>query len=71
MTRDQAVKLMAIYGDINGALGRRADDVAAILDGDEDERRATLSGVAHVMWAVFERCMKPVIAQYPDLDPDR
>lgn len=57
-------ELLAMNGPLNSAthLSGRIDS--------EDERRQFRGGLAEVMNHIYIDLMRPIIKQYPDLDPD-
>ncbi len=67
MTREEAIRLMAVYEAVGSALNPvlNRDCIA-----DDAEREQMHMAHGQVIWCIFEKCMVPIIRQYPDLDPD-
>jgi len=55
------------------AFGKHFDDLNLAVSKIEDdvERRKTCLSLGWVMNALYEKCMKPIIDEHPDLDPDK
>ena len=69
MTREQAKTLMKTLG----ALGDAMDAVSVAMDalGDTEERKALLRPLGGMMADLYIELQRPIIAQFPDLDPDK
>lgn len=55
----------------------RLDDALTLIEGsiekisDEDERKRYKRELGIVMVEIYDKIMRPVIKEYPDLDPDK
>lgn len=67
MTREEAVRLMTVYESLGVSLGPVFDTRGM---SDKDEGEAILRAHGDLTMFIYERCMRPIIRQYPDLDPD-
>ena len=69
MTREQAEALMKSLM----ALGEAMGEVNVVLDalGDTEERRALRRPLGGMMADLYIELQRPIIEQYPDLDPDK
>jgi hypothetical protein len=69
MERELAERLMARIAALNAELNTLDPIARQIAEGSE--RKGYLHGVAAVMLSVYEELMRPIVKQFPDLDPDR
>jgi len=55
------------------AMGQPLNSAAQLIDqiASEDERRQFRRGLGEVMNQIYIDLMRPIIRQYPDLDPDK
>lgn len=67
LSRDEAVRLMAVYEAVGATLGPVFDARGVA---DEAERKRVEDAHGQLVMFIYEHCMRPVIRQYPDLDPD-
>jgi hypothetical protein len=67
MTREEAVRLMAIYESLGASMGP-VFDTRFMSDKEEGDR--VLRAHVDLVMFIYETCMRPIIKQYPDLDPD-
>ena len=68
MDKRTAERLMQNLMELGGPLNSATELTHEISD--EEERKLIRSGIGTVMLDVIE-VMKPIIQQYPELDPDR
>jgi hypothetical protein len=69
MDRDTAKSLMKHCMEINAALNASTHSIEDLPDHEERARlRKHLSKIGQL---VFLELMRPIVKQYPDLDPDR
>ena len=68
MTREQAETLMKILGELYEAMSA----VNVVLDalGDTEERAALRRPLGGMMADVYIELQRPIIEQFPNLDPD-
>jgi hypothetical protein len=69
MTREEAIRLMAGYQAMSASIAAVGDFGSYLTD--KRERQQVATGLGKVVAAIYEECMRPVILQYPDLDPDK
>lgn len=69
MKKAQAEELMQLF--LN--LGDSINNIAGKIEGldTEDERKLFRKGLAEIMGTLYTDLMKPVIHEYPELDPDK
>ena len=69
MDRDTAATLLQHYLTACEALNEATALVGAVLD--EEEQRQIRRPIGEVGAAIYVDLMRPIIRQYPELDPDR
>ena len=69
MEQEIARSLLEEIAELNGKLNEIAETIEKI--GPEDAKRTMRLGIANVMGSVYHELMRPIIASYPELDPDR
>lgn len=69
MTRSEAERLMAGYLEMSAAVGRTEADISSLVD--EADRQQAGQIFTEIVCFIYERGMRPLIAQFPDLDPDK
>ena len=69
MEQEIARSLMGEIAELNAKLNEIATTIERI--GSDDERRTMRLGVANMMGHAYQELMRPIVAQYPGLDPDR
>lgn len=67
MTREEAIRLMAVYEAMGACLGPVFRPPKSSED-TEGERLALAHG--RIIMTIYEEGMRPIIAKFPDLDPD-
>ena len=69
MDRAIAERLMQCYLALDGPLNSAA--IISEKIEPKEERSLVRRGIAEVTTKIFVDLMRPIIRQYPDLDPDR
>lgn len=69
MDRNIAEKLMVEIESLNQVTNRQAHLIELISD--ENERKIFRRAIVTVMIDAYDKLMRPVIRQFPELDPDR
>lgn len=69
MDRKIAEKLMVEIESLNQVTNRQAHLIELISD--ENERKIFRRAIGTVMIDAYDKLMRPVIRQFPELDPDR
>jgi hypothetical protein len=67
MDRATAERLMSILLRLDGPLNEATELTDEIAD--PDERKAFLRQLADIGGSVYMNLMRPIVRQYPDLDP--
>ncbi len=67
MTREEAERLMAGYLAMSRATNAVGD--LSTLSSEEDRKQVAFA-VGKVIATIYEEGMRPIIRQFPDLDPD-
>jgi hypothetical protein len=69
MEQEIAKALMNEIAELNAKLNQIGETIERI--GPDDDKRTLRLGIANVMGNVYHELMRPVIARYPELDPDK
>jgi hypothetical protein len=68
MNREIAEQLMSEFLALGGPINR-ATELAGKID-DVDERKAVRRAIGEIAVNVYSNLIRPIVHQYPDLDPD-
>jgi hypothetical protein len=66
MTREEAIRLMAVYEAMTSSL----NPIFAQKLSNKVESERVIRAHGDVVMQIYEKCMQPIIKRYPDLDPD-
>lgn len=69
MKKDIAKKLMDILFSFDNSL-ESATQLTELIE-DENERKLIRKGIGEIGSRIYTDLMRPIIKQYPDLDPDK
>jgi hypothetical protein len=69
MNRDVAAQLIKLCVEMGDVLNRGTTLVSSIPDGEEQKRLRRPIGELGA--DVYAKLMRPLVRQYPDLDPDK
>ncbi len=69
MTREEATRLMAGYLGMSASIAC-VGDLSKVVSDAADRSKVSLA-LCEVITCIYEKCMRPIIELYPDLDPDK
>jgi hypothetical protein len=69
MTRDEATRLMAGYLAMSASIAC-VGDLSKVVSSPDDRSKVSFA-LGEVVACIYEKCMRPIIELYPELDPDK